>query len=171
MKLEILGKARVLLGAALLLGVGQLAAAPAQAQSCNEEEEIVWELLDALGYALLEFDDQFDTNPSERDCANVCKKLASGCRQIGNNFARDASVFIRTGAAAAGILCRSAGSQQNCRAALTQFRRGTRMVTMDLKADFKEICADPALPNTCNNACLFGEYPNCCEEAFGGSCL
>jgi hypothetical protein len=170
MKLEILGRMWTLMGAALLLGVGQLAAAPAQAQSCSEEEEVVFELLDSLGYALIAFDSMFDTDPSEKDCTNICKKLSNGCKQTGNNFAKDVNTLIKTGITAAGVLCKTAIDQRDCKDGVKAFKQASKMLVRDLKADFKEICAAPALAASCSDACNFNEYPACCEEAFGGTC-
>jgi hypothetical protein len=170
MKLEILERMWAMLGVALLLGVGQLAAAPAQAQSCSEEEEVVWELLDVLGYALFIFDDVFDTDPSQKDCTNVCKKLTNGCKKLGSSFARDANTLIKTGLSAAGVLCKTAIDTRECKAAVTATKRMSRTLMRDLKADFKELCAAPALAASCSDACNFNDYPACCEEAFGGTC-
>jgi hypothetical protein len=170
MKLEILRRVWALLGAALLLGIVQFAAAPAQAQSCSEEEQVVWELLDALGYALFVFDDEFDTNPSQKDCVNVCKKMTNGCRKLGSSFARDANTMIKTSLAAAGILCKTAVNRRDCKAGVTGARRMSRNMMRDMKADFKALCADPDLAASCSNACNHGEHPACCEEAFGGTC-
>jgi hypothetical protein len=172
MKLGILGRMWALLGAALLLGVGQLAAAPAQAQNleCNEEEELVWELLDAIGYTLVGIDAAFNTNPSERDCTNVCKKLTNGCKRIGQSFARDIKTLIKTGLSAEAILCKTAVLKAECKADVKAGRKFTRLLMRDLKADFKNLCADPVLANSCSDACNYGVYPSCCEEAFGATC-
>jgi hypothetical protein len=170
MKLAILEQMSVMMGAALLLGIGQIAAAPAQAQSCSEEEEVVWELLDVLGYALFIFDDAFDTDPSQKDCTNVCKKLTNGCKQLGSSFARDANTLIKTGLSAAGVLCKTAVDTRECKGTVTATKQMSRTLMRELKADFKELCADPALAASCSDACNFNDYPACCEEAFGGTC-
>jgi hypothetical protein len=161
MKLGILGRMWALLGAALLLGVGQLAAAPAQAQTCDEQEEIVWELLDLLGYALFEIGYAYDTDPSQQDCTRVCRKLTNGCKRMGQSFARDANTLIRTGLSAAAILCKTADDRRLCKADVKQARRLTRLLMRDLKADFKNLCADPVLAVSCSDACNFGVYPSC----------
>ena len=170
MKLGILGRMWALLGAALLLGVGQLAAAPAQAQTCNEEEELVWELLDFLGYALFEIGNDFDTNPSQQDCTRVCKKLTNGCKRIGQSFARDANTLIKTILSAEAILCKTAADRRACKADVKLGRQFARMLMRDLKADFRGLCADPVLAASCSDACNFDVYPSCCEEAFGATC-
>lgn len=170
MKREIHGQVWALVGAALLLVAGSFAAAPAQAQSCTEEEEVIFELVDALGYAMVAFDDYFDTNPSEKDCENICKKLQAGCRQAGTRFAQDVNGLIKTGASAAAILCKTAADPRTCRAGVSVVRQESRLLMRDIKALFKERCADPALATTCSNACNFNQYPQCCEEAFGGTC-
>jgi hypothetical protein len=170
MKLGILGRMWALLGAALLLGVGQLAAAPAQAQTCNEEEELVWELVDALGYALVTIDNAYNTDPSQRDCTRVCKKLTNGCKRMGQSFARDANTLIRTGLSAAAILCKTADDRRLCKSDIKGARQLARLLMRDLKADFKNLCADPVLAASCSDACNDGDYPGCCEEAFGATC-
>ncbi len=170
MKREIQRRIWAWLGAAALLVGGPLAAAPAQAQSCTEEEEVIWELVDALGYALVVFDDVFDTNPTEQDCEIICKKLEAGCRQAGTRFAQDVNGLVRTGASAAGILCKTAADPRTCRAAVIAVRQQSRTLVRDIKALFKERCADPALATTCSNACNLNQHPQCCEEAFGGTC-
>jgi hypothetical protein len=170
MKLGILGRMWALLGAALLLGVGQLAAAPAQAQSCNEEEELVWELLNAIGYTLVGIDAAFNTNPSERDCTNVCKKLTNGCKRMGQSFARDANTLIKAILSAEAVLCKAAVLKTECKADVKQGRRFARLLMRDLKADFKDLCADAVLTTSCSDACNSGIYPGCCEEAFGATC-
>jgi hypothetical protein len=171
MKLEVLGRIWALLGAALLLGAGQFAAAPAQAQVCSDEEEVIWELLVTLGYALLTVDSTFDTSPSERDCANICKKLANGCKRIGNSFAKDVNTLAKTGTSAAGVLCKTAVDTRECKAGVKEVKQLSRNLMRDLKARFKKICADQALAATCSDACNLNEYPGCCDEAFGGSCF
>jgi hypothetical protein len=170
MKLEILRRVWALLSAALLLGAGQFVAAPAQAQSCSEEEQIIWELLDTLGYALFTVNNTYDTNPSDKDCVNVCKKLANGCKRLGHSFAKDVNTFAKTGTSAAGVLCKTAVDTRACKDGVKQVKQQSKNLMRDLKAEFKRICADPALAATCSDACNLGEYPGCCDEAFGGSC-
>jgi hypothetical protein len=171
MKLETLGRVWALLGAALLLGAGQFAAAPAQAQSCSDEEQIIWELLDTLGYALFTFDSTYDTTPSDKDCVNVCKKLANGCKRLGQSFAKDVNTFAKTGTSAAGVLCKTAVDRRACKAGVKEVKQLSKNLVRDLKAEFKQICADTDLTATCSDTCTLGELPGCCEEAFGGSCF
>jgi len=170
MRTGIHGRASALLSAALLLGIGPVAAAPARAQSCSEEEAVVWELLDALGYALSMVGDYYDTNPSEKDCENICKKLQNGCKKAGSGYAKEANNLIQTGGSAAGILCKTAVDPRACRAGVSEVKRESRTLMRDIKEQFKQLCADPALAASCSNACNFNQYPQCCEEAFGGSC-
>jgi len=170
MRLRIPERMWALLGAALLLGVGQLAAAPAQAQTCNEEEELVWELLDALGYTLAQIGYTFNTDPSQQDCTRVCKKLTNGCKRVGQSFARDANTLIKTVISAEAILCKTADDRRACKADVKQGRQFARLLMRDLKADFKDLCTDSVLTASCSDACNFGVYPSCCEEAFGGTC-
>jgi hypothetical protein len=161
----------VLLGAALLLGVGQFAAAPAQAQTCDEEQEVVWELVEALGYAIVQIDQAFNSNPSTRDCDNICRKLESGCKKAGRGFGREVNTLIRTALSAAAVLCKTAPDKRACKADISAGRKAARMLMREFRDDFDGICGSQALDATCSDACNENDLPMCCEEAFGGTCI
>jgi hypothetical protein len=159
-----------LAGAPLLLGLSLFAASPARAQVCDEAQEAAYEVFVALAEGLSELADQAGSEPTEGDCANVCRISESLCMKENRLTYKLVRTAIKKLAQASKRLCRTAANPSACKGDTRAAKRQAMMIAREVRNLLIRACSDADVTRACEDLCNaadpWEEIPNCCEEIF-----
>jgi hypothetical protein len=159
-----------LAGASLLLGVSLFAASPARAQVCDEAEEGAYEIFAALAEGLSALADEAGSEPTESDCAKVCRISESLCMKENRLTYTLVRTAIKKLAQASKRLCMTAANPSVCKHDTRARKRSAMLIVKEVRNLLIRACSDADFTRACEDLCNapdpWGDIPDCCEEIF-----
>jgi hypothetical protein len=145
--------------------------ASAQAQQCSDEDEAAYEIFLAVAEFGFFIDEEFDTDPDDKDCQKVCKTTGKLCKTAAKDITKAEKNITKALAKAGKTLCASSASDKACK---DDVKSGIKQAKDALKQALKMLqdsCTDAALEAECENVCNNDVEPKDCDEVFGGAPL
>ena len=156
--------ASILFGVIAIVGIS---ASSAQA-ACSPDDQAAYDIFLVVAEFGFAVDQEFDTDPDEKDCEKICKTTGKLCETAAKDITKAEKNIAKSLVKAAKTLCASSASDKACK---DDLKAGSKEIKDALKLAQKELeesCSEQALETECTNVCSNETVPATCDAIFGG---